>query len=246
MQEMANLRKLVEVSTSFGKPLRVAEMNTISNSGKEGVSNVFAAALWTLDATFEVAAAGAVGINLHQGAGQNHYAALLRTYQKDGTTLAPVILRPPFYAMLMFQLAVRNGTRLLLQHRVSPHNTTVSSHIKLWPLLDVSTQQLRFVVINRHASRAGSQRICLDKSWVHKYPARAQVTRLMAEGVEPLSAKGGISLGGRVFGPGGQLKGEEQHGWVFRRKTHGRSCWEVYMSPGSAALMESDLVEPIQ
>jgi hypothetical protein len=32
-----------------------------------------AAALWTLDGAFEVAAAGAVGINLHQGAGQNLY-----------------------------------------------------------------------------------------------------------------------------------------------------------------------------
>jgi hypothetical protein len=41
-------------------------MNTISNSGRDGVSNVFAAALWTLDGSFEVAATGAVGVNLHQ------------------------------------------------------------------------------------------------------------------------------------------------------------------------------------
>jgi hypothetical protein len=41
-------------------------MNTISNSGRDGVSNVFAAALWTLDGCFEVAATGAVGVNLHQ------------------------------------------------------------------------------------------------------------------------------------------------------------------------------------
>lgn len=134
--EMDNLRQLVQVANSFGKPLRVAEMNTISNSGRLGVSNVFAgeqvdlhelarpgrmwtnrvhdaaravlaallnqrctdmhpkealwvgrvsaevckqcvsaaAALWTLDGAFEVAAAGAVGVNLHQGAGQNLYS----------------------------------------------------------------------------------------------------------------------------------------------------------------------------
>lgn len=29
---------------SYGKPLRVAEMNTISNSGRDGVSNVFSCA----------------------------------------------------------------------------------------------------------------------------------------------------------------------------------------------------------
>ena len=54
------------MSKRWGKPLRVAEMNTISNSGRDGVSNVFAAALWTLDGCFEVAATGAVGVNLHQ------------------------------------------------------------------------------------------------------------------------------------------------------------------------------------
>lgn len=43
--EMDNLRQLVQVANSFGKPLRVAEMNTISNSGLLGVSNVFAGGL---------------------------------------------------------------------------------------------------------------------------------------------------------------------------------------------------------
>lgn len=40
--EADNLRQLVQVANSYGKPLRVAEMNTISNSGLLGVSNVFA------------------------------------------------------------------------------------------------------------------------------------------------------------------------------------------------------------
>lgn len=39
-------------------------------AGREGVSNVLAAALWTLDGCFEVAAAGAVGVNLHQVTGE--------------------------------------------------------------------------------------------------------------------------------------------------------------------------------
>jgi hypothetical protein len=40
--EMQNLKQLVGVANSYGKPLRVAEANTISNSGLLGVSNVFA------------------------------------------------------------------------------------------------------------------------------------------------------------------------------------------------------------
>jgi hypothetical protein len=143
---------------SYGKPLRIAEMNSISNSGRPGVADVFAAALWTLDGSFEVAQAGAVGVNFHQGAGQNLYAAIIRWWvgpvgRSRGTfstpphaassrrhcrrlltifgsacraslgrcrydsnnKLMPPQLRPPFYAMLMFQQAVRGGSRLMTQ-----------------------------------------------------------------------------------------------------------------------------------
>lgn len=58
-----------------------------------------AAALWTLDAAFEAAAAGSVGINLHQGAGQNLYTAIVRR-EIDGV-LKPAVLRPSFYGMLL-------------------------------------------------------------------------------------------------------------------------------------------------
>jgi hypothetical protein len=47
------------------KGLRVAEINSISNSGLKGVSDTMAGALWSLDATLEVAAAGATGVNFH-------------------------------------------------------------------------------------------------------------------------------------------------------------------------------------
>ena len=53
-------------------------MNSISNSGRSGVSNVFASALWTMDTALEVAAAGGVGVNFHWGAGHNHSTAVLR------------------------------------------------------------------------------------------------------------------------------------------------------------------------
>jgi len=42
----------------YGKPLRIAEANSISNSGRDGVSNVFASALWALDMSMETATAG--------------------------------------------------------------------------------------------------------------------------------------------------------------------------------------------
>jgi hypothetical protein len=46
-------------------PLRMAEMNSFSHSGKYGVSDTMGAALWTADTAFEFANAGAVGVNFH-------------------------------------------------------------------------------------------------------------------------------------------------------------------------------------
>jgi hypothetical protein len=128
---------------SFGKPLRVAEMNTISNSGRENVSDVFSSALWTLDASLEVAAAGAVGVNFHQGAGQNLYSALIRWHYSNGT-LAPVRIRPCFYGMLMLQQALRKGSNLLRKIVLQTSAEDAYRYIKVWSLQDVLTQELRY------------------------------------------------------------------------------------------------------
>lgn len=244
LQEMANLKKLVEISNSFNKSLRIAEMNSISNSGKNGVSNVFAAALWTLDALFEVAAAGAVGVNLHQGAGQNHYTALLRTYHKQNQTLAPVSLRPPFYGMVMFQQAVGSGSYMLMHNSVQASNTTHNCRRKIWPLLDARSGTLRLVMLNKHATIADSQTFCISSLLAQKYAVRAKITRLLAKAADPLSAKGGITLGGHVFGYGGKLQGRGQTDWTNRKSKQNKLCWEVYMPAASAALVEISNVVP--
>jgi hypothetical protein len=46
-----------------------------------------------------------------QGSGQNLYTAIVRWYQND--TLSPVIIRPAYYGLLLFQQAVRSDGRLL-------------------------------------------------------------------------------------------------------------------------------------
>jgi len=228
-KEMDNLRALVQTSNSYGKPLRVAEMNTISNSGRVGVSNVFAATLWTLDGSFEVAAAGAVGVNLHQGSGQNLYTGILRWYENG--KLSPPVLRPPFYGMLMFQQAVRGGSKLLGKTQVWGD----SSYFKVWPLLDVNSEELRVVIINKHPSQAGTQSIRINRSWGYAGPAK--VSRLVARGEDPLSATGGVTIGGYFYGLGGVQKGEDRSEYVQMTPDNGMQAWKIYMPPGSAALV---------
>ena len=117
-------------------------MNTISNSGRRGVSDVFSAALWTLDGSLEVAAAGGVGVNFHQGAGQNLYAAVIRWYDNAGNLAKPLI-RPPFYGMLMFQMAVRGGSRILKKSTESSSAPDTYKWIKVHSLQDLKSGELR-------------------------------------------------------------------------------------------------------
>eukprot|EP00878_Enallax_costatus_P009834 GHUV01010268.1.p1 GENE.GHUV01010268.1~~GHUV01010268.1.p1 ORF type:complete len:631 (+),score=180.97 GHUV01010268.1:56-1948(+) len=231
-QEMNNLRALVQTSQGFGIPLRIAEMNTVSNSGRVGVSNVFAAALWTLDGCFEVAATGAVGVNLHQGSGQNLYTAILRWYNQN--VLSPPVLRPPFYGMLMFQQAVKAGSKLLGTTQISGG----SGVIKVWPLVDVYDRELRIVVVNKHPSEAGSQTLTLNLLVGDGYDSAAEVSRLVARGEDPLSATSSITIGGLYYAVGGVEQGEEVTEIVPMTPTaDGRVSWTIYMPPGSAALV---------
>jgi hypothetical protein len=227
-KDMANLRALVGVAAALGVPLRVAEMNTISNSGRVGVSNVLAAALWTLDCAFEVAAAGAVGINVHQGSGQSLYTALLRRSNHS----SPLIVRPPFLGMLMFQQAVGSGSQLLT---VTEVDEMASPHLKVWPLMDVdpAKKELRFVLINKHPSEAGLQTVRLNRQ--AGYTTAATVTRLVAQGDDPLSATSGITLGGYHYAVGGVKHGMDASELVPVEP--GTPAWRIHMPPGSAALV---------
>jgi len=218
-----------QVSNRYGKPLRVAEMNTISNSGRDGVSNVFAAALWTLDGCFEVAAAGAVGVNLHQGSGQNLYTAIVRWYQND--LLGPVIVRPPFYAFALWKQAVRSNSRML------PAAVAAGrvEGLKVWPLWGEPEREVRVVVINKRASEAVNATLRLDKPGGF---GSAVITRLVAQGERPLEGRGGaITLGGISYGMGGVTKGAAVTESVVRVERDGRLAYTVHMPPGSAALV---------
>ncbi|GBF91995.1 hypothetical protein Rsub_04719 [Raphidocelis subcapitata] len=229
-KEADNLRELVRVSRGFGKPLRVAEMNTISNSGRDGVSNTLAAALWTLDAMFEVASTGAVGVNLHQGAGQNLYSALIRWYRDDGVTIRPVGIRPPFYGMALFQQAVRSNSQLL-RSTASGGDT---SGIKVWPLWGAPEKQVRVVVINKRADKAGNVTLSFSKGGNF---GDAEVLRLVANSASPLDAQTGISLGGQYWDDETVMQGQRTTEKAPRAAAGGKQSWSIYMPPGSAAIV---------
>jgi hypothetical protein len=103
---------MLSIKESTGLPFRIAETNSIFNEGQPGVSDTFAAALWGVEFMFQLAEAGADGLNFHTG---------------DAKAYTPIgpgadgrhVARPLYYAMLMFKEAVPDAV-LLPSRLVAP------------------------------------------------------------------------------------------------------------------------------
>lgn len=54
------------------------------------------------------------------------------------------MLRPPFYGMLLFQMAVRGGTRLLSRSTISLSTPDAYKSLKVWSLQDIKTKEIRW------------------------------------------------------------------------------------------------------
>lgn len=76
-------------------PLRMTEINSVFGGGQAGISDCFAAVLWAINATFSIAAAGWLGMNLHSNQ-TAIYSPVLRG--PDGRFHA----RPVYYALRFF------------------------------------------------------------------------------------------------------------------------------------------------
>lgn len=204
-------------------------MNTISNSGRWNVSDVFSAALYTVDAALEVAAAGGLGINLHWGAGQNLYSPIMKSKDMETGHVMPFTTRPPLYGYLLLQKALATGSRFLAKG-----SSTTPSYIKIWPLQDVKTGHLRFVIIHKNVNGAVNVDLQLTGTGNVQY-GNATISRLVAAGSNPLHAKKGISLAGLTYSAsnlGGIGKVVTEKVQASRSKVY-----RVYMPIASAALV---------
>jgi hypothetical protein len=111
-ERMDNLRHAVtqhaRAAASQDLPYRVEEMNSAANRGVHGVSDVAASAVWALDAMFNAAQAGAVGVNFHDAEvrafsvpeeGNAYYNPI--AYDTSPAIGAPAA-NPAYYALLLF------------------------------------------------------------------------------------------------------------------------------------------------
>lgn len=168
-----------KAARAAGIPFRLDECNSVSGGGTDGVSDVFASALWGTDFLFDVAERGVAGVNFHGGFKDRGYTPLCL---RDNHYHA----KPLYYSMLLFHQAARG--------RVVPVECQTSINVTAHAVLG-DDGKLRVVVINKdltqpvHASVApGSPR------------AKAEVIRLTAPSV---TSKDGVTLAGSAVGGDG-------------------------------------------
>jgi hypothetical protein len=170
----------VAVAHAHGMPLRNDEMNSVSCGNGYGTANVFASALWAVDALFQMARVGVDGVNIHTAP---TYSDRLFTFERVKSRWQAMVA-PEYYGLLMFAQAAPAGSHLL-------STSATTGEARAWATR-VPGGQIHVVLIND------------DTVHPQKFVVRvlgaggtATLERLQAPSVH---ATHGITLGGRGFG----------------------------------------------
>jgi hypothetical protein len=105
----ARSRGYARIAAAHGASIRVDEINSESCSGRYGVSDTFASALWELDTLFAMAQVGISGVNI-----QTYPHAWYRLFsfgKASGRWWGHAY--PDYYGLVMFARAAPPGSRLL-------------------------------------------------------------------------------------------------------------------------------------
>lgn len=202
-----------------GVPWRVTETNSAAHSGKVGVSDVFAAALWVVDLGLRFLELGASGIHLQCDLDNLH--DVYSPIQDRGRGAEA---RPPYWGMLLL-------SRALAGHRVplarDPEPGTPGAPRYAAAATGGAGRKAALVLLNLEESEDLRVEVTASGAGAS---TTGRVLRLQAPG---LTAQEGITLGGAALGPTGRL------GPVRWEACPGQGeVWTVALPRASAALVE--------
>jgi hypothetical protein len=199
--------------------VRVSEINSVPGGGRGGVSNVFAAALWTAQIAFEFAAAGAAGVNFHWGNGglfaapgqEPAYIGVTNRWQDKNPNKPYPVVRAPWYGYVLFSRATgSNGNAVVLNLPApvsnGPFGPDCQAAIRSYAFLLPSTSEISIPLINK----SNTTDCLLNIQFNGKFPD-GTLTRLLP-GKEGLSSVNGITWGGATYegSTNGKLRGRPQ------------------------------------
>jgi hypothetical protein len=151
------------IAHAYGLGFRVDELNSVACAGKTGVSDTFASALWALATLFDLARAGADGVNLHTFPGAGYE---LFTFRQVGGRWQGSA-RPEYYGLQLFAQAAPPGSLMLT-------TTPAAGPVKAWATR-APDGTVRVVLIN--ADLHGGQTVEIAGSGLS---ATATLERLLA------------------------------------------------------------------
>jgi hypothetical protein len=102
----------VAAAAGYGIPFRVTEANSVALGGQAGVSDTLAAALWLLDYSFELAAAGGIGVNWMVSYCRPYSPIIDGCSTCDCGASNSTRANAPYMGMLAFVTAVGAGARV--------------------------------------------------------------------------------------------------------------------------------------
>jgi hypothetical protein len=191
-------------------PWRMAETNSCNNSGQQGVSDVFASALWGVDYMFTLAGHNSGGVNFHCGSGGNY---LPTPIQAEGNQ---IIAHPLYYALLLFRAAA--------QGRMVPLDVAANGvNLTAYGVVD-NDDTLRVTVINKDLAQNAAVTLTAGSGYT-----RASVMRLAAPAVDSTT---GVTLGGATVAVDGSWSPAQ-----LENGTVNGGAFHTTVSAGSAALV---------
>lgn len=202
------IRQLAQDAHAHHLPLRMAEVNSASSGGKNGVSNVYAAALWGADYSFTLAEQGASGLNFHGG-------FRCRGYTPICISGGHYSAQPLYYGMLLFHAATPG--------RLVPVRVRTHANITAYGVL-AGDGTLHLVLINKDSQESVNVRITGVAAYRH-----ARVLRLTGPA---LSARTGITFGRRSVDSAGSWTPARAEQVVRKR-----SSFRLLMPAASAAVL---------
>jgi hypothetical protein len=214
------LGQFASIAHAHHVPIRIDEMNSVTCGGAHGVSDVFASALWALNALFEAYSDGVDGVNIHTFPGTANQ--LFGFTSSQGRWTATV--RPEYYGLLMFAQAAPPGSKLLQIDQVRTGQT------RAWATI-APDGTIRVVLINDSLTEPSSVLVSAARD------GAATLERLVAPSA---SATSGITLGGQSFGAQtttGALAGPSSTVAVVPSSSTGTNSYYTVAVPAASAAM---------
>jgi hypothetical protein len=187
------LAPFVQAAHARRSPFRLDELNSASCSGKPGVSDTFASALWVLDTLFSMASVGVDGVNFHTLPGSAYEPA---TFTHRGNSWRAMV-HPLYYGALVFSQAFPPGARLLLV-------SAPAGPVKVWAT-QAPDGKIRVVMINKSLNTPAQVSLQL--------PGATGGASLAALSAPSATATSGVTFAGQTFGTQtstGRLSGAPQ------------------------------------